>query len=328
MAQPTLEGLVLRVDAKVCHVEVDGRHMTVPLAGKLFEVRGHEKQPLAVGDRVVLRMAEEGAAIDAILPRETVLLRRASSESAEKAQLVAANISLVVAVGSIREPKFQPEVIDGILAAAARERIKPVLAITKADLAPPGEAEQWAALYRRAGYEVFVESTAPGHETRDSIAALGRLMHENRTAVVGLSGVGKSTLLNAIVPGLALKVGSLNASSHGRHTTTHTELVPLPDGGHVLDTPGIRAFHLFHVGSQELQFLLPEIGALLPQCAFRDCLHLAGAKCAVMQALDRGDIAASRYESYRKMVTEALEAEKPPKGQVGADRGRRRSRPD
>lgn len=323
-----MQGLVLRVDAKLCHVEVDGRQLTVPLAGKLFEVRGHEKQPLAVGDRVVLRTADEGAAIDAILPRETVLVRRASSESSEKAQLVAANISLVVAVGSVREPAFQSEMVDGILAAAVREHIKPVVAITKADLAPPEEVEQWASLYRRIGYEVFVESAAPGHETRESIAALGALLHANRTAVVGLSGVGKSTLLNAIVPGLSLKVGSLNASSHGRHTTTHTELVPLPGGGHVLDTPGIRAFHLFHVGSQELQFLLPEIGALLPQCAFRDCLHLAGAKCAVLAAVQRGDIAPSRYESYRKMVTEALEAEKPPTGQVGTDRGRRRTRRD
>jgi len=323
-----VEGLVLRVDAKLCHVEVDGARMTVPLAGKLFEERGREKQPLAVGDRVVLRTSDEGAAIDAILPRTTVLVRRASSESSEKAQLVAANISLVVAVASIREPRFQTEVVDGILAAATRERIQPVVAITKADLAEPGEVEAWAALYRRIGYDVFVESTAPGRETRESIAALGELLHRNRTAVVGLSGVGKSTLLNAVVPGLALRVGSLNASQHGRHTTTHTELVPLPGGGHVLDTPGIRAFHLFHVGSQELQFLLPEIGALLPQCAFRDCLHLDGTKCAVRAAVERGEVAPTRYESYRRMVEEALEAEKPPKGQVGTDRGRRRGRRD
>ncbi|MBL9076884.1 MAG: ribosome small subunit-dependent GTPase A [Planctomycetes bacterium] len=301
------QALVLRIDAKVCHVEVDGERRQLPLAGKLFEDRSRERRPLAVGDRVVLDAT--GKAIDAVLPRSSQLHRRATGEGEERAQVLAANLTQVLAVASTAEPPFQPELVDGILAAAARERIPATLVLAKIDLDPTAAAF-WRQVYAHAGVHVIATSTKAGHETAAALQELAALLHQNRTVVCGLSGAGKSSLLNAVVPGVNLRVGDLNHIRQGRHTTTHTELLPLPGGGHVLDTPGVRNFHLFATGSQELQFLFPELAALLPQCEFRSCLHAEERQCAVRKALDEGRVAESRYRSYRTMLQDALEAER------------------
>ncbi len=304
MDPTSLEGLVLRIDAKVCHLEILGQRRTLPLSGKLFEVRSHEKRPLAVGDRV--RLDVTGNSIDAVLPRQSQLHRRAASEGEERAQVVAANITLVVAVTSIAEPPFQPELVDGILAAAARERIPAVLVLTKIDRDTKGMAAHWRAVYEAISVRVFATSTAAGHATTDEFVALGELLHQNRSVLCGLSGVGKSTLLNTVLPGLDLRTGSLNHIRQGKHTTTATELIALPGGGHVLDTPGVRSFHLFHAGAQELQFLFPEIAQRLPQCGYRNCLHRDEPDCAVRAAAAQGAIAATRMASYSTMVEAAM----------------------
>ncbi len=295
-----------------------GETRQLPLAGKLFEDRSHEKRPLAVGDRVLLDAT--GRAIDVVLPRSSQLHRRAASEGEERAQVVAANITHVLAVASVASPPFQPELVDGILAAAARERIPASLVLTKVDLAPD-EAMRWSTAYAHAGARVLETSTAEGHTTPDTLRELEALLHQNRTVLCGLSGAGKSSLLNTLVPGVKLRTGSLNHIRQGRHTTTHTELLPLPGGGHVLDTPGVRNFHLFCTGSQELQFLFPEISALLPSCEYRSCLHADEANCAVRTAVERGEVAATRYRSYRTMLDHALEAGDPT-ARSGRDSGR------
>ena len=307
-------GLVLRIDAKVCHVEFGGERRQLPLAGKLFEQPTHEKRPLAVGDRVVLD--DSGSSIDAVLPRSSQLHRRAATEGQEQAQVLAANITHVLAVASVTSPPFQPELVDGVLAAAARERIPATLVLTKVDL-DDAAAARWEDVYRHAGVRVLRTSTAPGRVTQQSLDEIGLLLHQNQTVVVGLSGAGKSSLLNAVVPGIELRTGHLNHIGQGRHTTTHTELLPLPGGGHVLDTPGVRNFHLFHTGSQELQFLFPEIATRLPQCDYRSCLHDGERDCAVKRAHEAGEIADSRYRSYLRMLHDALDAERP-----GAKTGR------
>jgi len=316
--------LVLRIDAKVCHVEVDGERRLLPLAGKLFEARSHERRPLAVGDRVVLDAT--GKAIDAVLPRSSQLHRRAASEGEDQAQVLAANLTQVIAVASVSAPPFQPELVDGILAAAARERIPATLVLSKVDL-DPGLAARWRAIYAHAGAHIVDTCTIPGRSTESSLRELATLLHQNRSVVVGLSGAGKSSLLNAIVPGVTLRTGDLNHIRQGRHTTTHTELIPLPGGGHVLDTPGIRNFHLFCVGSQELQFLFPEIAAKLPDCEYRSCLHDGEANCAVAKALATGAVGESRYRSYRRMLADALAAERPGQRASAPTRGGGRRRP-
>jgi ribosome biogenesis GTPase len=319
MQPPSQQGLVLRIDAKVCHVEVGGEHLRVPLAGKLFDDRAHEKRPLAVGDRVLLD--ESGSAIDSVLPRSSQLHRRAASEGEERAQVLAANITHVLAVASVSKPRLQADVVDGILAAAARERIPATLVLSKADLDPDAVA-RWNRVYEHAGVRVLATSTAADGATADALRELGQLLHQNRTVVCGVSGAGKSSLLNAVVPGVQLRTGHLNHIESGRHTTTHTELLPLPGGGHVLDTPGVRNFHLFCTGSQELQFLFPEIAARLPQCEYRSCLHDQEQHCAVRAAADSGEIAESRYGSYRTMLQDALAAERPTKARTPRGRGR------
>jgi len=319
-----LHGLVLRVDAKSCLVEHGGAVHKLPLQGKLFENRSHEKQPLAVGDQVQLDAT--GLAIAAILPRQSQLHRRASSEGEARAQVLAANISLVLVVASVSDPTFQPELVDGVLAAAARESIPTALALTKVDLEPTA-AQQLAATYANAGVRLFACSTVPGHGDPDALPALGELLHQHRTVICGLSGAGKSTLVNTVVPGANLRTGSLNHIGQGRHTTAHTELVRLPGGGHLLDTPGVRNFHLFGAGSQELQFLLPELAAVRAGCSYRSCLHEREADCAVRIAVAAGQIPQSRYASYLTMLARAQEEEQPPsrssrgQGRVG---GRRR----
>lgn len=307
MTTPSQKGLVLRVDAKVCHVEVQGEIRQLPLQGRLFEERSHEKRPIAVGD--IVELDASGRAIAALSPRTSQLHRRAAGEGAPRVQVVAANITHVFAVSSVAQPPFQAELVDSILAAAARERIPATLLLTKVDL-DPAKGDQLAAIYRNAGVEVVCTSTHPDAETTATLDHLGVLIHQNRSVLAGLSGAGKSSLLNRLIPGVNLRVGSLNHIRQGKHTTSHTELIPLPGGGHVLDTPGVRNFALFCVGEQELQFLLPEIGARLPQCAFRSCLHDGEEDCAVRAAVDRGEIARSRYESYRRLLADARTAER------------------
>jgi ribosome biogenesis GTPase / thiamine phosphate phosphatase len=292
------------------------------MRGRLFEESGHEKRPIAVGDRVQVRFDSAGGIIEAVLPRTTQLHRRAASEGEAKAQVLAANISLVLVVTAVAQPPFQPDLVDGVLAAAEREHIPAAIVLTKVDLAPDA-AERWAAIYRRIGYQVFATSTAPASETPDSLAELARLLHANRSVLCGLSGVGKSTLLNRVIAGLELRVGSLNHIQQGRHTTTHTQLIPLPLGGHVLDTPGVRNFHLFHVGAQELSFLFPEIRTALPGCEYSSCTHIEEPDCAVLAAVASGTIARSRYDSYRFMVQQVREEEHPERHGENRNSGRR-----
>lgn len=309
----------------MCHVEVAGERRQLPLAGKLFGAKAHERRPLAVGDRVLL--SASGNAIEAVLPRSSQLHRRAAAEGSEQAQVLAANITHVLVVASVASPPFQPELVDGVLAAAARERIPATLVLTKVDL-DADAARRWRQVYAGAGVRIVETCTVPGRSTTASLQELSALLHQNRTVVVGLSGAGKSSLLNALVPGVKLRTGDLNHIQQGRHTTTHTELLPLPGGGHVLDTPGIRNFQLFCTGSQELQFLFPELAARLPDCAFRSCLHDGEADCAVAAAVATGAIPESRYRSYRMMLADALAAERPGQRPSAPPRrgGRRRPR--
>ena len=297
----------------------------MPLLGKLFENATHEKRPLAVGD--LIRLDATGNAIDEVLPRTSQLHRRSAGEGSTRAQVMAANITLVLAVGSVTQPQFQSELVDGVLAAARREGIDAQVVLTKSDL-DPAAAQRWRTVYERIGVPTHVTSTAPGAESTASLQALGDLLHHNRTVLCGVSGAGKSSLLNAVIPGSALRVGTLNHIRQGRHTTTHTELVALAGGGHVLDTPGVRNFHLFHVGEQELQFLFPEIAAKLPECEYRSCLHDGEQGCAVAAACERGEIAPSRYASYVRMLGNARQEARPGiKAAAPSQRGGRRRPP-
>jgi ribosome biogenesis GTPase / thiamine phosphate phosphatase len=302
-----MEGLVLRIDAKVCHVDVAGTTHMLPLRGRLFEKRTtKEARPIAVGDRVEVTLEEGGGAIDAVLPRTSRLARRKAGDDDTREQVIAANVSLVMVMASIRDPKFQPELVDRILAGAEREHIRPVLAITKVDRDKQGVAEDWAEMYREIGYESFVTCVLEGKETHDSLASIRDLLHQNVTVITGASGVGKSSLINTLIPGLNLRIGSIGRIRQGKHTTSHTQLISLPSGGHVLDTPGIRSFGLQNLEPLDLTHCFPDILEFARQCAFRNCTHTVEPDCAVLPAAEESMIAQSRYVSYTLMLRDLI----------------------
>ncbi len=325
----SVRGLVLRVDAKVCEVEVvddqsaearvaadgandthatpySGQVLKVPLRGKLFD-RKHddvvrEKRPIAVGDRVIITGLQDGGAIDEVLPRKTRLARRTSGEG-DREQVLAANISLVLVCTAVREPPFQPELVDRVLAGAAREGIDAALVLTKVDLDRKGLVAKWQSLYESLGYPVFATSIeGKGERTPEVLDQLRTLLSKHVSVLSGLSGVGKSSLLNALEPGLALRVGTLSRIRQGKHTTTHTSLLRLPHGGHVLDTPGIRSFGLFGTSAQELSFYFREFVTRMSACGYRNCSHVEEPDCAIRAAVEAGEIAETRYASYRLLL--------------------------
>ena len=290
----------------MCHVEVDGTTHALPLRGRLFERKSHEALPVAVGDRVLVRLDDDGGAIEEVLPRDSQLTR--SRHDSSRGQVLAANVSLVLVTAAVAEPPFQPELVDRILAGATRAEIDCVLVLTKIDRDKKGRAEPWIELYRSLGYQVFVTSVAEKKKTEESLEALRELLHQNISMLSGASGVGKSSLINTLCPGLDLRVGSVTRIRQGRHMTTHTQLIPLPGGGYVLDTPGIRNFGLFGVGAQEIQFLFPEIRGLVGECGYRNCTHAVEPDCAVLAAVESGAIHPQRFESYSVLMQEAEEA--------------------
>jgi ribosome biogenesis GTPase len=316
-------GVVLRVDAKVCHVAVpesDGTTTTLrlPLRGKLFEERTDEKRPVAVGDRVRISRStsgdQEGGAIEEVLPRRSRLARRAAragSEASEREQVLAANIDRVWIVASIQEPPFQPTLVDRLLAGVEREELEATIVLTKLDRDKRHEAGRWIELYRGLGYRAFATSIQEGKETPAELAELRAELRTGTTVLSGLSGVGKSSLLNVLVDGLSLRVGSLSRIRQGKHTTSHTELIPLPvdpehpeERGYVLDTPGIRNFELYGADPQALPFWFREIAPVARGCSYRNCTHIHEPDCAVRAAVESGEIAPSRYASYVRLQDE------------------------
>ncbi len=289
------------MDAKFCNVEVDGITHKLPLRGRLFAETTDQKRPVAVGDRVGISLGDDGGAIHEVLPRESKL-SRSSAGSGDREQVLAANISLVMVVASIVEPPFQTDLIDKTLAGAEREEIEAVIVLTKIDRDRRGRAEEIINIYKNVGYRVFATSIIEGHRTEDAIEQIGALLHQNRTILVGPSGAGKSSLINELVPGLDLKVGSLGRIRQGRHTTSHTQLIPLTGGGHVLDTPGIRNFGLFGARVEDIPLLFREIAQRAETCEFRNCTHLVEPGCSVRAALDCGEISQSRYDSYSMII--------------------------
>ena len=274
----------------------------LPLRGRLFEAESAHSRPVAVGDRVRVVLGDDGGAIEEVLPRTTQLVR-ARSEG-QRGQVMAANVSLALVTAAIVEPPFQPDLVDRIIAGATREGIEPVLVLTKQDRDRKKRSAEWEDLYRGLGYRVFATSIAEGSRTDAELEELRELLRQHITVLSGASGVGKSSLINTLCPGLDLRIGSMSRIRQGKHTTSHTELIPLPGGGHVLDTPGIRSFGLFGVEPQEIQFLFPEIKPRIGECAYRNCSHTSEPDCAVLAALEQGAIHPRRYESYRAIMAD------------------------
>lgn len=295
-----LSGTVLQGLGGVYEVETPEGVIEAGLRGRIKrDERTGEK--VVVGDRVDVdeERAGEGTvwSIVRVHERTTVLARRAPGK-APRPKAIVANVDQVLVVFAAAHPDPHLRMLDRFLVIAESSDIAPVIIVNKTDLAGMDTAKRIFAPYERAGYTVHYTAAKQGvgvDEVRELLC--GRL-----SALAGPSGVGKSSLLNAIQPGLGLRVSEVSlAVNKGRHTTVTAQLIPLECGGWVADTPGLRELGLWMIERDQLQFYFPEFEPLLGGCRYPTCTHTHEPGCAVHAAADAGELDRSRYESYKRM---------------------------
>ena len=297
-----LKGIVIKSTGSRYRVlDESGNIHECVLRGR-FRVSGvRTTNPVAVGDRVTFDPAE--SLITAISPRRNYIIRKASNLSRES-QVIAANIDQALLLVTVRMPATPVEFIDRFLATAEAYRIPVILVINKTDLYGDEEMEQALRIktvYEEIGYRVVLISATADKD----LGELEELLRNRTTLLSGNSGVGKSTLLNRLNPSLSLRTASISDyHEQGRHITTFPEMHPLPDGGYVIDTPGIRGFGVIDFDRREIYHFFPEIFRIARGCRFHNCLHLDEPGCAVREAVAGNRIELWRYKSYLSMLLE------------------------
>ena len=309
----TFEGVVARVDLRgVVVLEDQGRLWWASVRKRLQDPGGRLGNAIVVGDRVTLEGEDgppgedgpKGAVVVTVAPRRNRFERAAAGQGpGGRAQITASNLDQVLAVAALKDPPLREGLLDRFAVGCEALGLPLVIALSKADLVAPGEAEAARATYARAGYRVHALAAPRG----EGLEPLRAELTGRRTLVVGHSGVGKSTLLNALAPELALKIGLVNArTGKGRHTTTAAtlaRLTPGPPPTEVIDTPGVRTFGLPAIDPADLPGLFPEWRGRGP-CRFADCTHRDEPDCAMTKARDEGAIADERYRSYLRLREE------------------------
>jgi ribosome biogenesis GTPase len=301
----SVEGTVQESGGGVYVVALDdGRSVDASIRGRLKQ-GAKSGNRIVVGDRVQVSSSGTTWTIDDVVARRTVLVRR--GRSPRTAKVLAANLDRVFVVVSLCEPRATRHTIDRLLVLVRSSGMPPSLVLNKVDLRGAAEvAHSLVTLYASVGYEVFLASAVTGQ----GISALTAAFASGASALIGPSGVGKSSLLNAIDPTLDLRTGLLSRKTRtGRHTTVGSRLVDLACGGRVVDTPGFGDVALWSVPSDAVGDCFPEFTSRRDECRFRGCAHVREPDCAVRGAVEGGQIAASRYESYLALRAEATEAE-------------------
>ena len=262
--------------------------------------------PVAVGDRVSLDVKPDGTAfIVAIEPRRNYIIRRASNLSKEF-QIIASNLDQALLVVTLTQPETSTTFIDRFLATAEAYRVPTVLAINKTDLLDDAEGRELidavAGLYRHIGYEVITLSTLTG----EGLDELKQALLGKTTLLSGNSGVGKSSIINRILPEARLRVGDISQVHHtGMHTTTFSEMLSLPDGGWLIDTPGVKGFGTIDFEREEVAHFFPEIFETARDCRYGNCTHTHEPGCAVRDAVEQHLISESRYASYLSILDDS-----------------------
>ena len=267
----TVRGVLKSLATDLQHVVVAGDHVAIQVGGA-----GHDDE-------------------QAVIVRVDARRNQISRTSRKRQQVLVSNIDFVCIVASAAEPLLKPNLIDRYLISAEKANIDPIIVINKADLVDVADLQPVIGVWAQMGYPVLLTST----ETGLGVERLKRIVSGRDSVVTGQSGVGKSSLLNVIEPGLQLRVGTVSDENQkGRHTTTAAKLIPLENGGHLIDTPGIRQFQLWDVIPEEVAGYFRDLRPFINGCRFPDCTHTHEDDCAVKWAVADGKLDVRRYESY------------------------------
>ncbi|GAB4478331.1 MAG: ribosome small subunit-dependent GTPase A [Anaerolineales bacterium] len=300
-----IQGIIVRSQSGFYWVDTSQGQIICRLRGRL------KKGPrlgdvAAIGDRVEVTPLPDGSGvIEAVEPRLRSLSRKAPTPQGEYEQIIIANPDQAVLVFACAQPEPRLGMLDRYLVICEKQTIPPLILVNKVDLIGLEQAQQIFDLYRQLGYPVLYVSAKSGF----GLDQLREHLKGKISVFTGPSGVGKSTILKSLLPDWDREIGDVRRRVHkGRHTTVTREMHPLPDGGYVADTPGLKALALWDIQPEELDGYFIEMRPLVQQCAFSDCTHLHEPDCAIRRAVDEGTIHPLRYHSYLRLRFEEEEA--------------------
>ena len=300
-----MKGLVIKNTGSWYTVRTDDGHTIDSKIKGNFRLKGiRSTNPVAVGDRVDIITNQEGTAfITSIEDRRNYIIRKSQNLS-KQSHIIAANVDQAFLIVTVNYPQTSTTFIDRFLASAEAYSVPVVLVFNKTDLLTDEERhyqDMMMTLYDTVGYKCMAVSAERG----DGVDALLPLLRDKTTLLSGNSGVGKSTLINRILPGVNLRTAEISDSHNtGMHTTTFSEMLELPSGGYIIDTPGIKGFGTFNMEPEEISSYFKEIFRFSHDCRFNNCTHTYEPGCAVLKAVEEHYIAASRYQSYLSMLAD------------------------
>jgi ribosome biogenesis GTPase len=294
-----VDGTVIATHGPLVRVQVGDRTLVMASRRRLnWDGGTPAASKLVVGDRVSVEMRGGDGVVVAVHRRHNSIVR--STPEGDRPQLVAANVDQALLVFAARVPECKRGLLDRFLVACHLAGVEAGIVINKVDQGTE-EVDPWLGIYEGLGYQVLRVSARSGW----GLGRIKRRLADKTTLFCGPSGAGKSALLNAVYPGFRLKVGSVSeATGKGRHTTTTAELMPLPYGGFVVDTPGLKEFGLWQASREQLAGAFPELAQRAAGCRFADCSHRLEPGCVVLEAVADGSLDAERHRSYTKILEE------------------------